>query len=47
MTIEIRISMLLIGLILYQVVQWNYAFDGNIWVESIGILLILLALVPK
>lgn len=42
-----RVSILLMGIIMYQTVQWSYAFDGNVVVESVGIFCMFMSLMPQ
>lgn len=42
-----RIAVIVLGVLLYQLVQWNEHFMANRFVETIGILLVVLALATK
>lgn len=47
MQMTLRITLAVVGVIFYEVVQWDYAFPGSPILEAIGLLLIILALMPS
>lgn len=46
MKFQRRVQLLTLGVILYELVQWNFGFLGNAVLEAWGIYLILIALLP-
>lgn len=45
-TFQIRFSLLAVGVCMYQIVQWNGYFENSPVVETIGLFMILLGLMP-